>query len=412
MSRLPVEGLSRDAVVAELTRLRAGDADWRSGRVFALVYDAGEDLRELADTAASMFLAENAFNTDVFPSLRRMQGDIVAMTAGLLGGDDDVVGVLTSGGTESILLAVKAARDRAARDRGITVPNVVLPASAHPAFNKAGHYLGVRCVRVPVAEDWRADVAAMAAAVDADTVLLVGSAPSYPQGMVDPIAELAAVAEQHGVGFHVDACMGGFVLPFLGRSGYAVAPFDFAVPGVTSMSADLHKYGYAVKGASVSLFRTRDLRDHVVWEFDEWLGGRYGSATMLGSRSGAPIAAAWAVLHCLGERGYTQLAVTAKQAAERLVAGIESIPGLVVLGKPDATLLAFASTEFDVFAIADMLRADGWVFDRQSPPDSLHATVTAAHPPVVDEVLGALTHATTTVGNRSASRSFSYGTVD
>jgi len=256
-----------------------------------------------------LFFSENALNPTVFPSLRRMETEVVAMTAALLGGDEHTVGNMTSGGTESLLMAVLTAREWGrAHKPDVQAPEMVLPATAHPAFEKAAHYFGVRPVHVPVGPDLRADVERMRAAITPRTVLLVGSAPSYPHGVVDPIVEIAQVAQEHGLLCHVDACVGGFELPFLRRLGYPVPDFDFQVPGVTSMSADLHKYGYAAKGASVVLYRDSALRRHQFFAYTDWPGGVYASATLAGTRPAGPIAAAWAVLHYLGEEGYLALA--------------------------------------------------------------------------------------------------------
>ncbi len=252
----PKKGMPREAVLAAMESARGRDAPWREGKAFSMVYYADEEILDLLKAAYTMFFSENGLNPTAFPSLRKFETEVVGMTAALLGGDAAVCGNMTAGGTDSILAAVKAARDwgRAHNPRN-TAPEMVLPATAHPAFDKAGHYFGVKPVHVPVAADFRADVAAMASAINERTILVVGSAPSYPHGVVDPIPALAQVAQERGLLCHVDACVGGFVLPFARKLGYPVPPFDFSVPGVTSISADLHKYGYAAKGASVILYR-------------------------------------------------------------------------------------------------------------------------------------------------------------
>lgn len=405
---LPAIGVPVEEVLADLERFRATDRDWRAGRVFGLVYDAGDEVRTLLERAVGMYLSENALNLDVFPSLRRMQRDVVEIASHLLHGDATVGGYLSSGGTESIFMAMKAARDQAFALGRTERPVVVLPTSAHPAFDKAAHYLGMRVVRTSVAPDLRADVDAMADALDTDTIMLVASAPTYPHGVVDPVPAIADLATSAGIALHVDACLGGFVLPFLERLGHPVPLWDFRVEGVTSISADLHKYGYAAKGASVTLYRDDDLRKHQLWQFDDWLGGRYTSATVVGSRPGAAIASAWAVLHHLGEDGYLRLVRQAKQATDRLVEGVASVPGLRVVVPPDTTLVAIAADEVDVFAVGDLLAEDGWVLDRQSPPDAIHATVTARHDAIVDEFVDALRAAVARVGDARGNREFSY----
>ncbi len=308
-------------MLARLDDLAADDRDWRGGRVFSLVYNAGDDVLDLLSAAAGRYSAENALNTMAFPSLGWMQHDIVTITAGLLGADRRPAGAgpargyLTSGGTESLLQATKTARDWGRAERGVTRPNMVLATSGHAAFEKAAHYFDVESRRVPVSPDGSADVGAMADAMDDDTVLVVGSAPSYPQGVIDPIPDLGALAAERGVLCHVDACLGGFILPFLGTLGHVTKPWDLSVPGVTSISADLHKYGYASKGVSVILYGDADLARLQPFITSNWLGGLYGSPSMAGTRPGGPIAAGWAVLHYLGEDGYLRLAADAHAAA-------------------------------------------------------------------------------------------------
>src|SRR5829696_946304 len=398
---LPSTGTPAPEVLAALAELKAGDRDWRAGRVFSLIYSAGEEVHELLEAASGLYLSENALNTEVFPSLRRIQADILDAVAGLLGGVEGTAGVTTSGGTESILMAVKAAREWGRAERGIESPSMVLATSAHAAFAKASHYFGVRSIRVPVGDDYRADAEAMAAAIESDTVLVVASAPTYPQGVIDPVPELAALAAERGVLCHVEACMGGFVLPFLERLGHVDRPWDFRVPGVTSISADVHKYGYAPKGLSTVTYRTRALRRYQTFVFDGWLGGAYGSPAMPGTRPAGPLAAAWAVLHHLGEDGYLRLTAQAWDAARTLEAGVRGVPDLAVRGRPEATLVAFGAEDpaaLDIFAVGDQLGAQGWFLDRQTPPDSLHATVTAAHLATVDELVRDLADAVAVVG--------------
>ena len=424
-NRLPRHGLDADAVLARLDDFATDDRDWRGGRVFSLVYDAGDDVRDLLARAAGRYGAENALNTLAFPSLGWMQHDIVTITTGLLGGDrrpggsSGVRGYLTSGGTESLLQATRTARDWGRSVRSVERPNMVLATSAHAAFAKASHYFDVEARRVPVRADGGADVDAMADAVDDRTVLVVGSAPSYPQGVIDPIADLGALAADRGILCHVDACLGGFLLPFLVTLGHVAKPWDLSVPGVTSISADLHKYGYASKGVSVILYGDRDLARHQPFVTSDWLGGLYGSPSMAGTRPGGPIAAGWAVLHHLGEEGYLRLAEDAHRAASTLLACIRSTPGIDVRGAPDATVFAFGGTDdpgsVDTFALGDAL-ADrgGWYFDRQTPPDSLHATVHAGHAVVADQLctdLVATAAELAASGARAGDRDTTYGTI-
>jgi glutamate/tyrosine decarboxylase-like PLP-dependent enzyme len=415
---LPAQGRAADEVLAELESFKTDDKDFRNGRVFGLVFHVDEALEEVLTKAHDSYLWYNALNPDAFPSLRRMTNDIVGIGASLFGGDaieDGVTGFLSSGGTESILMAVKAAKVRAARDRDVTSPNVVLPMSAHAAFDKAFNYFTIEPRRIDVRDDFRADVDAMADAIDENTVLVVGSAPQYPQGVIDPIAELAALASERGVGCHVDACMGGLTLPFLGDAGAEIPPWDFRVPGVTSLSADLHKYGYAPKGISLIMYRSKELRRDQTFTFDGWLGGFYGSSGILGTKPGGPIAAAWAAFQYLGEEGYRRLATAAFTTRQRLVEGVRATPGLTILGEPEVTLAAItaSSDEVDVFALNDELSRRGWQLDRQGPPDSLHVTCVPVHANTVDDFLVDLRESVAVVAEkRAADRSTSYAAVE
>ncbi len=415
---LPEVGRPTDEIFGEMTVLAADDRQWRTGRTFGLVFDGGEDIRAVGRDAYVRFMSENALNPIAFPSLGRMHADVVAMTAGLLhhprpSGD---VGFMTAGGTESLLMSVKAARTRG-RARGVTEPKMVIPNSAHAAFDKGGESFGVEVVRVAVRDDFRADLDATAAALDDRTVLVVGSAPGYPHGVIDPIPELAELAATVDANFHVDACMGGMVLPFMEQIGQPVAPWDFRVPGITSISADLHKYGYTPKGASVILYGDEARRLDQVFLFDGWSGGFYASPAMLGTRSGGPIAAAWAVLQYVGAEGYRKLTRETLDAARRIVAGVRAVDGLDVVGEPDMTLLAITGERgpagLDAFAVEDGLRARGWHLDRQSGPESIHATVSAGNVAAVDDFLADLSAAATeATGHRSGNRATTYSALD
>lgn len=414
--QLPGAGLPRDEIFARLDQLKAGDVRWREGRAFTLAYFAGDDVLAVAEEAYRRFASENALNTDAFPSLRAIQADVVGIVAGWLEGGEEAAGFMTTGGTESILMAVKAARERGRAERGVTAPNIVLPTSAHAAFEKGAYYFGLEARRVPVRSDWKADVDAMADAIDDQTVLVVGSAPQYPQGVVDPIADIAALASAHGINCHVDACMGGVTLTYLRRLGHDLPPWNFSVPGVTSISVDLHKYGYTAKGASVIVHRTKALRRYQTFVTDNWLGGFYGSSGVLGTKSGGSMAAAWAVMHHLGDEGYLRLTAAARRACEELARGIHDIPGLQLWAEPEATLLSFGATDpdaLDVFAVADRLWQRGWYLDRQGPPASLHCTVNAVHEGVIGEFLADLR---ATVEEVTAARAHgdrgAYGTVE
>jgi glutamate/tyrosine decarboxylase-like PLP-dependent enzyme len=384
---IPKTGVPRDVLLDRMRALRDGDADWHSGRMWSLVYHASDEHTDFLKAAYSLFFHANGLSPMAFPSLRVFESEVVAMAGTMLGGDDDVAGTMTSGGSESILMAVKSYRDRARAEKGILSPEIVLPESAHPAFRKACHYMGVRPVPVPLGADLRADVACAAAAVTENTIAVVGSAPGYPHGVVDPIRELAALAAERGVGCHVDACIGGFLLPWVRRLGYPVPDFDFAVPGVTSISADVHKYGFGGKGASTILYRTKDMRR---WQFfvdTDWCGGLYGSPSMTGSRPGGSIAAAWAAITALGEDGYLRIAETMMTTARTLIDGIRAIPGLKVLGAPVMSIFAFGSDELSAYALGDLMEQRGWHMDRQQRPDSLHLMITPVHAPIAGKFL-------------------------
>jgi sphinganine-1-phosphate aldolase len=414
---LPARGMSKDEILAALDAKRVHDARWQEGRTFGMVYDGGPSVHDVAEAVALRFLHDNALNTFAFPSLGEIQSEVCAAAAALFHGDT-AAGFMTSGGTESILMAVKSARERGRTERDVTTPEMVIPTSAHAAFHKAAHYFDVLVHKVPVRDDWRADVDAMAKLVNENTVLVVGSAPQYPQGVIDPIPELAALAADVGASFHTDACMGGFVLPFMEMNGSDVPPWDFRVDGVTTISADVHKLGYAPKGASIILHRDKNLRRYQTFVFDDWLGGFYASPAMQGSRPGLPMATAWAVMHHLGTDGYRQLTDITIRAARTMIEGVRSVPGLQVLGEPEAHIVTIAAApgwedRVDVFALGDALQRRNWVLDRQGPPDSLHATVSAGNAPVIDEFVTDLRAAAEEViGTRTDDRSTNYATLE
>lgn len=396
-------GRPAETILNDLESFRAHDVRWRDGRCFTLAYSISPEVLALAEEAYRRYSGENALNTSAFPSLRRMQQDVVDIVAGWVHGDDMTAGFMTSGGTESLVLVVRAAKARAEREgRQLPSMNMVLPTSAHAALEKGADYFGVESRRIPVTDDWRADVDAMRAAVDENTILVVGSAPSYPQGVIDPIADIAHIAKEFNINCHVDACMGGVTLPFLERLGETFAPWDFRCDGVTSISIDLHKYGYTSKGAGVLLHRDKTLRNDQVFMTDNWLGGMYGSSGILGTKSGGPIASAWAVMHHLGTDGYEEATRNARESALAIARHIEDHPDLELRAFPDTTLLAFGTSNpkrHDVFALADALIARGWYMDKQSPPDSIHLTVNASHSPMVEPFLNDLDNALQTLGS-------------
>ncbi|MEV6414045.1 aminotransferase class V-fold PLP-dependent enzyme [Kribbella sp. NPDC051718] len=383
-------------VLARLRALQQGDLPTHGGSTLAYVYDSGlAEADEIGRQALALYGATNGLDPTVFPSLRTLENDLVAWAARLLQGDE-AVGTVTSGGTESILLAVQTARDAAP---GIAQPTMVLPSTAHAAFHKAAHYFGVRAITVGFdATTYKADPDAMAAACDDTTVLVVASAPSYAHGVVDPIPEIASVASARGIRFHVDACIGGWVLPYLRAGGVEVAPFDFVVPGVTSISVDLHKYAYTPKGASILLHRTAGLRRPQYFAHADWPGYTMLNSTTQSTKSGAPMAAAWAVVQHIGEDGYQRLARTSHDATLQLAEAAGAIDGLTVLARPETTLVALRSDErADVFTIADEMVSRGWFVQPQlsfrDQPASLHLSMSAATAPRLGELIAALEQA-------------------
>ncbi len=383
MTPLSPSGRPAADILADLADLRQADLPLGVGRTWAYVYDIGlPEAQAVAEDAFAEMLAVNALDPTAFPSVVRLENEVVAAVGALLGAGPTHTGTFTSGGTESIMLAVKAARDS---NRDVERPTIVAPETVHPAFHKAAAYLGLEVVTTPVDPvTFRGDASAIAAAIDERTVLVVASAVSYPHGVLDPVAEIASAAAERDVLCHVDACVGGMLLPFLRRQGEPIAPFDLSVPGVTSMSADLHKYGYAPKGASVVLFRDAALRRASYFASAGWPGYTVVNAGVQSSRSGGPVAASWALLSYLGEEGYLGLATRAREAARTLIDGVAGIDGLRVLGDPPATLIAIAGDGVDVFVVADELRERGQFAQVQlsfgSSPANLHLSTFGSSP--------------------------------
>ncbi len=368
---LPAHGRTRSEIFDDLQSFRANDLNWRSGRVFGYVYDAGADAEAIGKAAYLDYLGENGLDPTVFPSLLRLETAIVSTVAAHVG-DANAVGHFTSGGTESILLAVKAARDLA-RARGVRSPRMILPATAHAAFHKAAAYLGVAKDVVEVDPvSFRALPAAIEAAIGPDTALVVCSAPSYAHGVVDPVEAIAAIAAAAGVPCHVDACVGGWLLPFMRRCGWTVPAFGLDVPGVTSISVDLHKYALCPKGASVVLYRDPAMRTAQTFACAGWTGYTVVNPTVQSSKTGGPLAGAWATLQAIGDDGYLERAQALCDATRTLVAGLAATPGIRVLGRPDFCMAAIAGEPLrpgdapvSVFHIADEMKARGWYVQPQ-----------------------------------------------
>ena len=388
MKQIPQKGMTREEVLSLLSSLKSGDADWHEGRMFGLIYYAGRDVEEMAREAYSTYMFENALSPFDFPSLLKMETEFISMVSNLFGGSDETVGSMTSGGTESILMAVKAAREWARLTRReIQTPEIVIPMTIHPAFNKAADYLGLKIVQTPVDKDFRANVRAMEAAITGNTILLCATAVTYPHGVLDPVEELGAIAAEKNLWMHVDGCLGGYMLPFLRKLGYQIPAFDFRVPGVKSMSVDIHKYGYVSKGVSTVLYRNSELRQHQFFVYTDWPGGVYATPALCGARPGGAIASAWAMLHFLGEVGFLKLAKMTRETTLKLMDGIKKIPGLFVLGCPPATVFAFGSDVINVYKLAARLKEKGWHIHSQHRPPSLHMTVSPVHEKIIDPFL-------------------------
>lgn len=377
---LPENGFTAMEVAEEVKKLVAlGSYDWKGGNVSGAVYHLSEDISKVACDAYAMTAYTNPLHSDVFPGINKMEAEVVRMTINLFHGDDECCGTVTTGGTESIIMACKAFRDLA-YSKGISNPQMVLPTTAHTAFDKAAQYLGIGVVTVPVSSDtYTVDLNAVRRAIGRRTCMIVGSAPNFPYGTMDDIAALSDIAVQCGVPLHVDACLGGFVAAFMPLAGHPLPPFDFRLPGVASMSADTHKYGYAPKGTSVVVYRKAALRHHQYTVTTDWPGGVYGSPTVNGSRAGGLIAACWATMVFVGRARYVRMTKEILDVARHIEAELRKIDGLFIFGKPATTVIALGSKKFDVFKLADKLHKKGWSLNALQFPSGIHIAVTHAH---------------------------------
>ncbi|CAA7015673.1 unnamed protein product [Microthlaspi erraticum] len=400
---LPVKGLGVE-VLEKMEIEKRNDATWQ-GKCSGTVYIGGSESEghfALINQACSMFAHTNPLHIDVFQSVVRFESEVVAMTAALLGSKETVsggkvCGNMTSGGTESIVLAVKSSRDYMKYKKGIKRPEMIIAESGHSAYDKAAQYFNIKLWRVPVDKDFRADVKAMRRYINRNTIMIVGSAPGFPHGIIDPIEELGQLALSYGICFHVDLCLGGFVLPFARKLGYQIPAFDFTVQGITSISVDVHKYGLAPKGTSTVLYRNHEIRKHQFVAVTEWSGGLYVSPTIAGSRPGSLVAGAWAAMMSLGEEGYLENTRKIMEASKRLEKGVREIREVYVIGKPDMTIVAFGSKELDIFEVNDIMSSKGWHLNALQRPNSIHICITLQHVPIVDDFLQDLREAVETV---------------
>ena len=393
--KMSEQGRSWSDVKSELQARGGNDAKWRDGRTAVYVFNAGEEIATIQKEAYAAFMSENGLGPLAFPSLAQMEKEVIEMGLDLLHGPEGSTGAMTSGGTDSITMAIKTARDFArsngrARERA----NIVLPHSAHLAFDKAAHLMDIEVRRIPVMRDgsFEADVEAMTAACDADTIMMVGSAPNFPHGIIDPIEALSAAALKHDIWLHVDACVGGYFAPFARMNGVPVPAFDFELPGVQSMSADLHKYGYAAKGASTVLFRSEALYAHMPFDMKQWSGAPMKTPTLAGTRPGGAISAAWAVMTHLGVEGYKRLQGQVCETRARVEEGVRRL-GFEVLGNPLLGLIAFRHPDHHAFAIYGEIYRRGWFTSVTKEPPSLHLMLSPKHADFIDDYLEDLAEA-------------------
>ena len=385
---LPEAGINRADILQEMEELQSKEASkWKHGFVSGAVYHGDDDHIGFLNKVYAINSQSNPLHSDVFPSSAKYESEVVSMTAHMLKAvnenrtpdpDQAICGVVTSGGTESILLAMKTYRDWAQDKKGIKKPEMIIPSTAHAAFDKASQYFSIKCIRIPVDEDYRADVEATRKAITRNTIVIVGSAPSFPHGIIDPIEELSELAIKNKIGFHTDACLGGFILPWAKKLGYGIPPFDFTLPGVTSISADTHKYGYAPKGTSVILYRGFELRHYQYYKTTEWPGGLYCSPTFAGSRPGALSAGCWAAMVAMGASGYLEATKRILQTASGIKVGIRQIADLYILGDP-LWVIAFGSNVVDIYRVMESMSEKGWNLNALHKPPCVHICVTLRH---------------------------------
>jgi len=391
MNAIPLTGRAYDHILEDMESFRNEDVDFLSGQTWSLVYHLNHEHDAFLKKAHNLYFSENALNPMAFKSLKRFEHEVVKMAADLLSGDENVVGTMTSGGTESCLLPVMTYRELALSKKrwGKFAPEMIAPQSIHVAWEKAAKYFNVKMVSIPLKDDFTVDVDILKKKINKNTIMIVASAPSYPHGVIDPIMDIGEIACQKKIPFHVDSCLGGFFLPFLKQIGYRVPEFDFQCKGVTSISADVHKYGFGAKGASILLYKNMTYLKHQFFVHQNWPGGVFASPALLGTRPGGPIAAAWAAMNAIGQQGYQDMAKKVMATTHKLIRGINDIQDLKVMGKPQMSVFAYASTnpKIDIFAIGDAMEEKGWHIDRLQRPEGLHSMVTPAHEAVADRYL-------------------------
>ena len=394
--KFPERGRSFEDVLGELRGFKAGDCDWQRGRTPLYVFKASEEVYEVGRAAFFEYFNENALGARrAFPSVKRMEEEVVAMALDLFRAPEDAQGFMTTGGTESIIHAVQTCRDwnRVKRKEAHHRGNIVAPRSAHPAFDKAARLMDLEVRRAPVGSDFRADIAALEQLIDADTIMIVGSAPCFPYGVIDPIAEMGALAERRVLWLHVDSCVGGYIAPFARMIGRNIPDFDFSLTGVTSLSADLHKFGFCPKPASTVFYRSQDKAAHHHFDFEDWPNGRFLTSTIVGTRPAGGIAAAWAIFNYLGIEGYKTIASELMSFIDAYKAGVSEIGGLKVLGDPHLSIVAFGSDEIDVFRVAEVMADKGWLPGLVREPKAIHRMMSMVHSAAKDDYLNDLREA-------------------
>ena len=389
---MPATGQASSQILDQLDTFKEHDPEYKNGKVWSLVYYIDEAHQDFLKESYFKYSCENGLNPTAFKSLKKFESEIISATANILNGTEEVCGVVTSGGTESCLMAVKTYRDMAKDKRGVKKPEMIIPESAHVAWYKASEYFGVKIRMVPLKEDLSPDLKKMKKLINRNTVMILGSAPEYPHGTIDPIEEMGELAQKYNIPMHVDACVGGFILPFMEMNGVDIPKWDYQVPGVTSISADIHKYGYAAKGASTITYRNLDYLRYQMFVQPNWSGGVFASSALLGTRPGGAYAAAWATLQYFGIDGYKKLADETWQAVSKLKEGVTAIPELEIMGIPMGPLFAYKSIDpsVNIYAVGDQMDAKGWQVNRNQKPNGLHAMVTAQHLKVVDQYLADL----------------------
>jgi len=381
LKALPEEGLSHHKILDETKlHLNLGDLDWAGGAMSGTVYNSSKELGELMTNVYGLAAWTNPLHPDAFPGLRKMEAEIVTMACNIFNGGTDSCGCVTTGGTESIILACKAYRDLIREEKGVEVPEMLVPVTAHAAFDKAAAMLGMRIRHVPVDDvTKRVDVAAMKKMISRRTAMLVGSAPQFPHGCMDNIQAIAALGVEYDIPVHVDACLGGFLIAFMEDAGFPLPPFDFRVSGVTSISADTHKYGFAPKGSSVILYSNKKYRDYQWFCFPDWPGGIYATPTIGGSRAGGIIAACWAAMLFFGKEGYVQTTKEIITTTRKITEALKKIPGIQIVGTPDVSVIAFDSKDFNIYGLSDGMKERGWALNALQFPSCVHLCVTRPH---------------------------------